>query len=124
MKTWMYIVIAAIAAVVVLALVLVLCKVRKNRKIQESERKADQKMEESASHLSLLFGGKENIKEISSRGSRVSLQVIDMDKIDKDAITKELDSVMFMGNKIVFVIGSKSEEFEKLLNENIDKQSH
>lgn len=124
MEKWMYIVIAVVAAIVVLVAVFIVCKVIKNKRIKESERKADQKMEESASHLSLLFGGKENIKEISSRGSRVSLQVIDMDRIDKENITKELDSVMFMGNKIVFVIGSKSEEFEKLLNENIDKQFH
>lgn len=123
MKPWMYALIAVLAVLVVLAVVLIVLKVVKNKRIRESERKADQKIEESASHLSLLFGGKENIKQISSRGSRVSLEVLDTSKIEKEAITKELDSVMFMGNKIVFIIGSKSEEFERLLNENIDKQS-
>ena len=123
MKPWMYALIVVLAVLVVLAVVLIVLKVVKNKRIKESERKADAKIEESASHLSLLFGGKENIKQISSRGSRVSLEVVDTSKIEKEAITKELDSVMFMGNKIVFIIGSKSEEFERLLSENIDNQS-
>ncbi len=122
MEPWMiYTIVAVSAVIVVLVLLFVILKVRKNIRIKESNKKADEKIEESASHLSLLFGGKDNIKGISSKGSRVSVEVVDSSKLEKDAITKELDSVMFMGNKIVFIIGSKSEKFEKLLNENVEK---
>ncbi len=122
MEPWMiYTIVAVSAVIVVLVLLFVILKIRKNIRIKESNKKADEKIEESASHLSLLFGGKDNIKGISSKGSRVSVEVVDPTKLEKDAITKELDSVMFMGNKIVFIIGSKSEEFEKLLNENVEK---
>ncbi len=122
MEPWMiYTIVSACVVILLVVLLFVVLKVRKNIRIKESNRKADEKIEESASHLSLLFGGKENIKGISSKGSRVSVEVLDPSKLEKDEITKELDSVMFMGNKIVFIIGSKSEEFEKLLNENVEK---
>ena len=50
-------------------------------------------------------------------GSRVTVLIKDIEKVNKEEIQKQFDSVMFMGNKIVFVIGSMSEEFSALLKE-------
>ncbi len=87
MEPWMiYTIVSACVVILLVVLLFVVLKVRKNIRIKESNRKADEKIEESASHLSLLFGGKENIKGISSKGSRVSVEVLDPSKLEKDAI--------------------------------------
>lgn len=116
------IVVIVICCVLIIALgIIIAFKVSKNKKIRLSEEKANQKVEEAASHLSLCFGGNDNIESVSQKGSRVTILVKDMSLVEKTKIDEELSSVMYMGNKIVFVIGSKSEDFSKLLKENIEK---
>ena len=122
MNIGIYIGISAGAVVIVgLMLFFVIRKVRQDKKRKQSEIAVNQKVEESADKLSGCFGGKDNILSISQKGSRVSVSVKDIQLVDHDEINKELSSVMFMNNKVVFVIGSKSEEFSKLLQANIDK---
>lgn len=120
---WARILILVVAIVLVAAAIVIIVLIsRKQAKIKASEKAVDEKIKSSASTLSLCFGGNDNIKEISQRGSRVSVLVDDMSKVDKTKIDTTLNSVMYMGNKVVFIIGSKSEEFSKLLEENIAKQ--
>jgi phosphotransferase system IIB component len=120
---WARILILVVAIVLVaVAIVIIILISRKQAKIKASEKAFDEKIKSSASTLSLCFGGNDNIKEISQRGSRVSVLVDDMSKVDKTKIDTTLNSVMYMGNKVVFIIGSKSEEFSKLLEENVAKQ--
>lgn len=118
-----YVIIAiAVAGVVLIGLAFfAIHKVNYNSRKKKAEIAIDKKVEDSAGKLSSCFGGKENIESISQKGSRVVVIVKDNSLVDKDEINKELSSVMFMNNKIVFVIGSKSEEFSKLLQENVDK---
>lgn len=111
-----------VGAVILIGLVVFLAlHLHKNAKIRKSNEEADKKVEESASHLALCFGGNDNIEEITQTGSRVSVKVKDPSKVDKEKIDQELSSVMYMGNKVVFVIGSKSEEFSTFLKENVGK---
>lgn len=119
---WALILIIVVAAVVLFLLVFFLVRhiVHKN-KIKASEKEVEEKVKTSASSLAPCFGGNDNIKEITQRGSRVTVLVNDPEKVDKEKINATLSSVMYMGNKVVFVIGSKSEEFKKLLEENVDK---
>ncbi len=114
-------IIAGCCVVLAVVMFFVFRKVSFNRKKKLSEEACNQKVEESAGKLSTCFGGKDNILSISQKGSRVSVNVKDIHLVNQDEINKELSSVMFMNNKVVFVIGSKSEEFSKLLKENIDK---
>ncbi len=114
-------IVIAIVVVVAVVVVLIVLHLNKKKKIAESEKKADEKIKSSAAEVSDKFGGRDNIKDISSKGSRVTVRVIDAEKVDKKAITETLEQVMFMGEKVVFVIGSKSEEFKQLLEENVDK---
>ena len=88
---------------------------------KKQDRKVEEKVKTSAKELSDKFGGRDNIAEITQRGSRVIVSVKDPLKVDKGDIAKTLDSVMFMDKKIVFVIGTKSEQFKKLLEENVGK---
>ena len=94
--------------------------VDKMRKRHEDQ-KIEEKVKTSAKELSDKFGGRENIVEIVQKGSRVIVTVKDPVAVDKDEISRSLDSVMFMSNKIVFVIGTKSEQFKALLEENVGK---
>lgn len=94
--------------------------VDKMRKRHEDQ-KIEEKVKTSAKELSDKFGGRENIVEIVQKGSRVIVTVKDPVAVDKNEISRSLDSVMFMSNKIVFVIGTKSEQFKALLEENVGK---
>lgn len=123
MNKTVIIVISAVAIALLAALaVFFIVRGIKSAKIRKSDEQADEKVEESAGNLSTCFGGNDNIVSISQQGSRVTVLLKNPGIIDKECINRELSSVMYMGNKVVFVIGSKSEEFSKLLKENIDKQ--
>ena len=56
------------------------------------------------------LGGKENIKEITAIGSRLSINLLDKEKIDREKL-KELgvSSVLTMSNKVTLVIEDKAE---------------
>lgn len=115
--------VSVVVGILVVALIvfLVVRAVRLS-KIRKSDEEANERVEQSAGNLSTCFGGNDNIVSISQQGSRVTVLLKNPELIDKEAIDKELSSVMYMGSKVVFVIGSKSEEFSRLLKENIDKQ--
>ncbi len=109
--------------VVAAAVVLIVLKVNRNRKIRQSEIEADQAVETKAKEVSDSFGGKENIISITQSGSRVTVIVENPDIVEREEINNSLENVMFMGKKIVFVIGSRSETFKDLLEENIGKNN-
>lgn len=113
------IVIFSILGALILGTALYLAIRHFQRKKQDEE--VEEKVKTSAKEISDKFGGRENIVEITQRGSRVIVAVKDPLRVDKDEIAATLDSVMFMDKKIVFVIGTKSEQFKKLLEENVGK---
>ncbi len=121
MELWMYIVIAVVAVLIIALAIFITLKLIKNKKIKDSEIKVEQKIESSTASLATCFGGKDNIIDVKTTGSRVTVEVKDISLINKDSILKQFDQSMFMGNKIVFIIGSKSEEFRKALLDNIEK---
>ncbi len=124
MEPWLIAVIVAVCVVVVAAaVVLIVLKVNRNRKIRQSEIEADQAVETKAKEVSDSFGGKENIVSITQSGSRVTVIVENPDIVEREEINNSLENVMFMGKKIVFVIGSRSETFKDLLEENIGKNN-
>ena len=59
----------------------------------------------------LALGDKENIKEVSATGSRLSVVLVDKEKIDREKL-KELGvkSVLVMSNKVTLVIEDKAEQ--------------
>ena len=58
----------------------------------------------------LALGDKENIKEVSATGSRLSVVLVDKEKIDREKL-KELGvkSVLVMSNKVTLVIEDRAE---------------
>ena len=62
------------------------------------------------------LGGKENVKEISAVGSRLSLNLIDKEKIDREKLkTLGVSSVVTMSNKVTLVIEGKAEKIAETL---------
>ena len=62
------------------------------------------------------LGGKENIKEINATGSRLSLSLVDKEKINREKLkTLGVSSVVTMSNKVTLVIESKAEKIAEIL---------
>lgn len=68
----------------------------------------------------LALGNKENIKEISGVGSRLTIKLVDKDKIDREKL-KELgvSSVLVMSNKVTLVVEGQAEKLSEILNANL-----
>ena len=68
----------------------------------------------------LALGNKENIKEISGVGSRLTIKLVDKDKIDREKL-KELgvSSVLVMSNKVTLVVEGQAEKLSEALNANL-----
>ena len=66
------------------------------------------------------LGNKENIVEISGVGSRLSVKLVDKDKIDREKL-KELgvSSVLVMSNKVTLVVEGQAEKLSEILNANL-----
>ena len=124
MPTYVYVIIICVAAVLLaVAIFFILRNASKKKKIRLSNEQADKKVEDSAKTVSSAFGGKENILNISSQGSRVSITLKDISLADKEKINSQFQDARYRGNKIILVIGSKSEEFRKKLEEDRKEQN-
>lgn len=119
------IILVVVIAVVVLilasgAIILIVLHNKKKRKQYNKEvEKADIKFKEGTGELANYLGGIDNVVGINQTGSRVSIQIKDIAAINKNKIDELFQPVVYMSNKITFVIGSKSNEFEQLLKDKL-----
>ena len=68
----------------------------------------------------IALGGKENVKEISAVGSRLSLNLLDKEKIDREKLkTLGVSSVVVMSNKVTLVIEGKAEKIAETLKQSL-----
>ena len=66
------------------------------------------------------LGGKENIKELTAVGSRLSLNLNDKDIIDREKLkTLGVSSVVTMSNKVTLVIEGKAEKIAETLKQSL-----
>ena len=94
---------AAILFVIICAVVVIIVlSARKNKKKKVINKSGDWLM---------ALGGKENIKEVTAIGSRLSLNLNDKENIDREKL-KELgvSSILVMSNKVTLVIEDKAEQ--------------
>lgn len=102
--------ICLLAIVVSIISIVVILLVRKSKKKDEGS---------LFDQIISYFGGRENIKEASSRGSRLSLVLDDYSLVNEDELKKiGVTSSIKMTNKITFVIGDKAKEIEEYINSN------
>ena len=97
------IIIIVVCAVAVVAFVIFLI-------IFLSKKKKGARLKDGNAWL-LALGGKENIKEIMAVGSRLSINLLNKEIIDRERL-KELgvSSVLVMSNKVTLVIEDKAEQ--------------
>ena len=120
-KVGLYVILAVVIVIILVALFLIIRILLKNANKKKAEEHVDKTIASSTSQLADKFGGKANIEKIQTSMSRVTVIVKNPTIIDKEGINSILPGCMYMGSKIVFVIGSDSEKFKKLLEENVDK---
>lgn len=68
----------------------------------------------------LALGGKDNIKEVTAIGSRLNINLIEKDNINRDKL-KELgvSSILVMSNKVTLVIENQAEKIADLINRSL-----
>ena len=68
----------------------------------------------------IALGNKENVTEIRGIGSRLTIKLIDKEKIDREKL-KELGvtSVLVMSDKVTLVVEGQAEKIAFILNENL-----
>lgn len=68
----------------------------------------------------IALGNKENVTEIRGIGSRLTIKLIDKEKIDREKL-KELGvtSVLVMFDKVTLVVEGQAEKIASILNENL-----
>lgn len=68
----------------------------------------------------IALGGKDNIKEVTAIGSRLSINLIDKEIIDKDKLKQlGVTSVLVMSNKVTLVIENQAEKIAGLINKSL-----
>ena len=68
----------------------------------------------------IALGGKENVKEINATGSRLSLNLLDKEVIDREKLkTLGVTSVVSMSNKVTLVIEGKAEQIAETLKQSL-----
>lgn len=73
-------------------------------------KKRDKVIEEFP-QLLIALGGKENIREISFKGSRVSVLVENKKDVNKEGIKNEgVETIVISNNKVTMVVGNKNSE--------------
>ena len=68
----------------------------------------------------IALGNKENVTGIRGIGSRLTIKLIDKEKIDREKL-KELGvtSVLVMSDKVTLVVEGQAEKIASILNENL-----
>lgn len=98
---------ALLVIIVVLLLYLFVFKKKKNKKVDNSA-------------WLIALGEKENIKEIKGIGSRLSVVLVDQNKVDKKQLKGlGVSNILTMSNKITLVIEGEAERIAELLNRSL-----
>lgn len=70
----------------------------------------------------IALGDKENIKAVTVRGSRLSLELVDDKKINRESLTSlGVKSIITMSNKLILVIENQANEIANRISSNLQK---
>ena len=94
---WGWILIVPVCLIVILAIVAFIIRLTKTIKLNRKGKKLPLVSDD----LLLAYGGKENIEKVSKEMTRLTVEVIDLEKVNPEAI-KELGAknVLIMGNQV------------------------
>ena len=107
---WYYIAMIVCGGILLVSLIVILLIKRKSKDVKEE-----------FPELLLALGGKENVNEVSFKGSRVSVLLEDKKVIDKEKIKEQgVETIVVSNKKVTMVVGKKSEEMFNYLNNQIN----
>ena len=94
---WGWILIVPVCLIVILAIIAFIIRLTKTIKLNRKGKKLPLVSDD----LLLAYGGKENIEKVSKEMTRLTVEVIDLEKVNPEAI-KELGAknVLIMGNQV------------------------
>ena len=108
---WYHIVTIVVSIIILLGLLILITTSKKKVKMENNE----------YPQLLLALGGKENVSEVSFKGSRVSVILVDKKVIDKEMIKQQgVETIVVSNKKVTMVVGKKSEEIFNYLNNYIN----
>lgn len=112
---WMVVVGSSFAAVILIGILIVaLVLLKRNKAKKEIEYNQKQNNE-----FIKIFGGKENIVSCEAKGSRLVLVLNDYSLLDEQGLKNNgVTSMIKATNKITLIVGTKSSELEKFIEEN------
>ena len=112
---WMVVVGSSFAAVILIGiLIVVLVLLKRNKAKKEIEYNQKQNNE-----FIKIFGGKENIVSCEAKGSRLVLVLNDYSLLDEQGLKDNgVTSMIKATNKITLIVGTKSSELEKFIQQN------
>ena len=118
-----YLIIGLVCLVLVsICLVISVLFFSKKSKLKKVEAESKEVINNLYTLVIALCGGKENIIDVNSVGSRVSILVDDSAKINKEGFKEnDVKDVIFMSNKIVILIGSDAADFAEGIKDAIKK---
>ena len=95
---WGWILIVPVCLIVILAIVAFIIRFTKTIKLNRKGKKTSINVNED---LLLAYGGKENIESVSKEMTRLTVSVVDLEKVNPERI-KELGAknVLIMGNQV------------------------
>ena len=95
---WGWILIVPVCLIVILAIVAFIIRLTKTIKLNRKGKKQQPIVSED---LLLAYGGKENIEAVSKEMTRLTVEVVDLEKVNPEKI-KELGAknVLIMGNQV------------------------
>lgn len=106
---WFIIISVVIAIIVILLAIFMLVNKKKTQKA-----KMISKVVDSPSEWLTALGGKENIKEVSALGSRLTIKLNDQSLVNKEAIKAlGVENIIEMSDKIILVVENQAEEILK-----------
>ena len=107
---WYYILAIVIAIVVLLGILILLT----------SRSKEDKSLKEYP-ELLLALGGKDNVSEVSFKGSRVNVVLVDKKLIDKEIIKQQgVETIVVSNKKLTMVVGKNSQDIYNYLNNSLN----
>lgn len=99
----LWICLAIVGAIVIVAAVLIIVYAKTKKPAKSKEINAE-------SYL-IALGGKDNIKEVSRTGSRITVKLNDDSKLDKDKLHElGISSVLVMSEKFILVAKENAEK--------------
>jgi len=105
------------AAALVLFVLLFFLLRRRSREEEEEQEELD------ISAWLVALGGEDNIKSASIKGSRLSIELIDKNLINRESLTAlGVKSIITMSNKLILVVENEGEEIVSQINQIINKE--